>query len=83
MGKPALLLLDEPTSAMDNEREARVVQMLKKELSDGALAGAGLIIATHRLPILQLADRIIWLDKGKVVADGPREEVFRKVGVAA
>jgi ATP-binding cassette subfamily C protein LapB len=83
MGKPALLLLDEPTAAMDNECETRVVQMLRKELNEGALAGAGLIIATHRLPILQLVDRIVWLDKGRVIADGTREDVFRKVGVAA
>jgi ATP-binding cassette, subfamily C, bacterial LapB len=83
MGKPKLLLLDEPTSAMDNEREARIVQSLTSELKGGELAQMGLVIATHRLPILALVDRIIWMDGGKIVADGPKDEIFRKFGLAA
>ena len=83
MGKPKLLLLDEPTSAMDNEREARIVQSLAAQLKHGELAHMGLVIATHRLPILALVDRIIWMDGGKIVADGPKDEIFRKFGLAA
>ncbi len=83
MGKPQLLLLDEPTSAMDNEREMRIVKALTGELRDGTLAGTGVVIATHRLPILALVDRIIWMDAGKIVADGPKDEIFRKFGLAA
>jgi ATP-binding cassette, subfamily C, bacterial LapB len=83
MGKPKLLLLDEPTSAMDNEREARIVQSLTSQIKGGELAQMGLVIATHRLPILALVDRIIWMDGGKIVADGPKDEIFRKFGLAA
>jgi ATP-binding cassette, subfamily C, bacterial LapB len=83
MGQPKLLLLDEPTSAMDNEREMRIVKALADQLRDGTLAHTGMIIATHRLPILALVDRIIWMDGGKIVADGPKDEIFRKFGLAA
>lgn len=78
MEKSAFYVLDEPTSAMDNGLEARLISEL------GPLTqGAGLIIATHRLPLLKLVDRIIWLDAGRVVADGPRAEIFGKLGLAA
>jgi ATP-binding cassette, subfamily C, bacterial LapB len=83
MGKPRMLLLDEPTAAMDNERETRIVQSLQKELTAGELQQTGLIIATHRLPMLALVDRVIWLDRGKIIADGPKDEIFRKFGLAA
>jgi ATP-binding cassette, subfamily C, bacterial LapB len=83
MGKPDYLLLDEPTAAIDNEREARIVKALASELRDGALQNTGLIIATHRMPILALVTRIVWLEGGKIVADGPKEEIFRKFGLAA
>ncbi|MGL4637459.1 MAG: peptidase domain-containing ABC transporter [Beijerinckiaceae bacterium] len=83
MGKPSMLLLDEPTAAMDNEREARIVNALAAELQNGALKDTGLVIATHRMPILALVTRIIWLDGGKIVADGPKDEIFRKFGLAA
>jgi ATP-binding cassette, subfamily C, bacterial LapB len=83
MGRPRRLLLDEPTSAMDNEREAKIVRALGAELRDGALKDMGVVIATHRLPMLQIVDRIIWMDGGKIVADGPKDEIFRKFGLAA
>ena len=83
MGKPKLLLLDEPTSAMDNEREGRIVQALTSQLKNGELAQMGLVVATHRLPILALVDRIIWMEGGKIVADGPKDEIFRRFGLAA
>jgi ATP-binding cassette, subfamily C, bacterial LapB len=76
LGKPKLLLLDEPTAAMDNEREARVVAGLQRDFP-----GTGMIIATHRLPLLVLVDRVILMDGGKIVADGPRDEIFQKIGV--
>ena len=78
MGRPAMLLLDEPTAALENAVEARLVNELKRELGT-----TGLVLATHRLPVLALVDRIIWLDGGRVVADGPKEEVFTKFGLVA
>ncbi len=78
MGAPCLLLLDEPTAALDNTAEARVIAELGKELG-----GTGLIVATHRLPVLALTDRIIWMDNGRIVADGPKAEIFARFGLAA
>ena len=78
MGNPAMLMLDEPTSALDNGLEARVITELKREVG-----ATGLVIATHRLPVLALVDRIIWMDQGRIVADGPKDQVFSKLGVAA
>lgn len=78
MGAPRLLLLDEPTAALDNTAEARVIAELGKELG-----ATGLIVATHRLPVLALTDRIIWMDSGRIVADGPKADIFARFGLAA
>ncbi|OYU48930.1 MAG: hypothetical protein CFE31_10920 [Rhizobiales bacterium PAR1] len=78
MGNPATLMLDEPTSALDNGLEARVIAELKREIG-----ATGLVVATHRLPVLALVDRIIWMDQGRIVADGPKDQVFAKLGLAA
>ena len=68
---PAVLLLDEPTAAMDINSEQLVMQGLRE-----AAAGKTLILATHRMALLDLVDRVIWLDEGKIVADRPRAEVI-------
>ena len=78
LGRPRLLLLDEPTAALDTAAEARVVAGLLAQIGT-----AGLVVASHRMAILGLVDRIIWIDEGRIVADGPKAEVFRKFGVAA
>lgn len=78
MPQSALYVLDEPTAAIDNTLEARIIAELP-----AVTQGAGLIIATHRLPLLKLVDRVIWLEGGRVVADGPRAEVFARLGLAA
>ena len=78
VGRPRLLLLDEPTAALDTAAEARVVAGLLAQIGT-----AGLVVASHRMAILGLVDRIIWIDEGRIVADGPKAEVFRKFGVAA
>ena len=82
MGAPRLLLLDEPTAALDNTAEARVIAELGKELGK-ELGSTGLIVATHRLPVLALTDRIIWMDSGRIVADGPKADIFARFGLAA
>jgi ATP-binding cassette subfamily C protein LapB len=64
---PAILILDEPTSMMDMSAEARFVQRLKTIARDKTL-----IIITHRTALLELVDRVVVLDQGKVVADGPK-----------
>ena len=79
LSKPKVLLLDEPTSSMDTMLEARVVKNLREFVGERTL-----IVATHRAPVLQLVDRIIWLESGKIAADGPKADVLKRMsGVAA
>jgi ATP-binding cassette subfamily C protein LapB len=73
-GKPSILLLDEPTSAMDNQTEMALIERLNVELKDRTA-----LIITHRLPLLNLVSRIILLDQGKIIADGPRDEVLKQI----
>ena len=69
-----VLLLDEPTTGLDVQGEAEVVRRL------GAFVGTRtLIIATHRVQVLDLVDRIIWLDAGRVVADGAKSEILARL----
>lgn len=68
---PGMLLLDEPTASMDINSEQAVINGLRD-----AIKGRTLIVATHRMALLDLVDRIIWLDEGKVVADKPRTEIL-------
>lgn len=68
---PPILLFDEPTSAMDNSAENR----LKRQL-EAILPGKTLILVTHRTSLLTLVDRLVVMDGGKVVADGPKEDVL-------
>lgn len=68
---PPLLVLDEPTSSMDNATEAAFRTRLGQIIADKTV-----VLITHRGSLLQLVDRIIIVDNGKVVADGPRETVL-------
>lgn len=73
-----VLVLDEPTSSMDSQLESQVVERLR-----AMVAGRTVIIATHRAPLLSLVERIVWLDGGRIVADGPASEVMRQASRAA
>lgn len=73
-----LLLLDEPTSALDNTTENRVIRALSENLG-----GRTLIVATHRISLLALVDRVIWMDGGRIIADGPKDQVLAKLKSAA
>ncbi|MCC0015963.1 MAG: ATP-binding cassette domain-containing protein [Rhodobiaceae bacterium] len=72
--KPNLLVLDEPTAAMDNALEQAVIRRLKP-----ALEGRTLIVATHRVPVLDLVDRLVVVERGRIVADGPKREVLARL----
>lgn len=69
-----ILLLDEPTSAFDMVGEAALLQALKNEF-----LGRLVLIATHRPGPLSLAVRLMVLDRGRIVADGPRDSVLSAV----
>jgi ATP-binding cassette subfamily C protein LapB len=64
---PPVLMLDEPTSAMDNDAENRLKQRLGE-----VLAGKTLVLVTHRASLLSLVERLIVLDSGRLIADGPK-----------
>lgn len=68
---PVMLLLDEPSNSLDNRSE----ENLKARLSQH-LAGRTLLLVTHRASMLSLVDRLIVLDSGRVVADGPKAQVL-------
>src|SRR5690606_25496164 len=67
---PAILLLDEPTGAMDHTTEEQF-----KASIEGYARGKTMLVVTHRTSLLALVDRIIVIDAGKIVADGPKDQV--------
>ncbi|MDD2060878.1 type I secretion system permease/ATPase [Pseudomonas sp. GD03860] len=69
--EPPIMILDEPTSHMDNASE----DQLRHRLQDW-VQGKTLLLVTHRTSMLSLVDRLLVLDNGKVVADGPKEAVI-------
>jgi len=70
--KPRVLFLDEPTAHFDIRSEAEFLDRLKTL----AAAKMTIIIATHRLSVLTLLDRLLLFDKGRLIADGPRDQVL-------
>jgi ATP-binding cassette subfamily C protein LapB len=73
-GRPPILVMDEPSSAMDAQTEGALIQRLQEEMK-----GRTLILITHRPPLLQLVQRIILMDQGKIVSDGPRDNVLKQI----
>ena len=72
--QPRVLLLDEPTAALDEVSEREVIQNLRKLPRNHTL-----VIATHRPAILDIVDRIIVVDGGAIVVNGPREAVMAQL----
>jgi ATP-binding cassette subfamily C protein LapB len=70
--RPPILLLDEPTSAMDVNSEQALLKRLLPELVDRTL-----IVITHRAALLELVERAIVIDQGRVAMDGPKTAVLR------
>ncbi|GAA3922437.1 type I secretion system permease/ATPase [Litoribacillus peritrichatus] len=68
---PPIIFMDECTSAMDNQSEQAIVQQFDKHLS-----GKTLLVSTHRASLLNLVNRIIVLEKGRIIADGPKDQVM-------
>ncbi len=68
---PPILLLDEPTSDLDAQAEQVFVQQVAK-----ACAGKTMLVITHRTPVLRMVDRLIVIEEGRIVTDGPKPEVI-------
>lgn len=71
--EPNILLLDEPTASIDDVAEKELIEQLR-----GWLGTRTLIIATHRRAVLELVDRIIVLDDGKIIRDIPRQQIVKQ-----
>ena len=74
-----LLFLDEPTGSMDTQTENYFIERLRTALAPKQT----LIVSTHRHQMLNIVDRLIVIDGGKIVADGPRQEILGRLGSAA
>lgn len=72
INEPPILLMDEPTGSMDHSTELAVKQQLKDFVK-----GRTWLVVTHRNSLLEMVDRIIVIDNGKLVADGPRDSVVQ------
>ena len=80
---PAAILFDEPTSALDPKMSAEVMRVIDDLAGDERLQ-TSMVIVTHDIPALrQVADRIVILERGKVVYSGPTDEAFCSGGPAA
>ena len=70
--EPPILLMDEPTGSMDHSTEKFVKDQLRTFIE-----GRTWLVVTHRNSLLEMVDRIIVIDNGKLVADGPRDQVVQ------
>lgn len=69
---PPILMFDEPTNMMDNRTE----ELFKKHLSE-VLKNKTLVLVTHKGSLLSLVDRLVLIDNGRIIADGPRDLVLK------
>ncbi len=74
---PVILLLDDPTAAVDTHTEHEILSALAE-----AMRGRTTFLATHRISALRLAHRIVVLDEGRIVTQGPREELMSRGDLA-
>jgi ATP-binding cassette, subfamily C, bacterial LapB len=75
-GTPPIMVLDEPTSAIDTDTEAALVAKLKEEF-----AGRTLILVTHRPSLLSLVDRVILMSRGRMVVEGSPDQISKKIAL--
>ncbi|EHQ8140883.1 type I secretion system permease/ATPase [Escherichia albertii] len=73
ISQPNIVLLDEPSASLDEMAEAHLIEQLKQWIGHRTL-----IIATHRTAMLQLVDRIIVMEQGRIVMDGAKETILRE-----
>lgn len=71
---PKVVLLDEPTTGLDQATERMALNAVGQWCKDKTM-----VVVTHRPQVLQIVNRIIVMDNGKVVMDGPRDLVLQKL----
>lgn len=69
--KPKIIVCDEPTNALDMQAEAIFKNYIQKEIGNKTF-----ILITHKHNMLDMVDRLILLDQGKLIMDGPRDKVI-------
>ena len=69
-----MLVFDEPSASMDAQTEQALIDRLQ-----GEVQGRTMVLVTHRQPLLQLVQRVIVMDRGKIVMDGPRDQVMQQL----
>ena len=74
LGDPVLLMMDEPTSNMDNSSELYIRQQLLTLKAEQTL-----LLVTHRTSMLEVVDRVIVLEQGRILADGPKARVLQQL----
>jgi ATP-binding cassette subfamily C protein LapB len=75
IAQPRIMLLDEPTAAMDSRLEQYVISRLMGSIAPESL----LVLVTHKPELLRFATRVLIFDQGKIVLAGPRDEVVEKL----
>ena len=68
---PNIIMLDEPTNSMDRQTEKQFIDRMMNIIGNKTL-----IVVTHKTSLLKLVDRVIIIENGQVVVDGPKEDVF-------
>ena len=71
--RPKIVFMDEPSGSMDLASERQLIKQLKLTFNENTT----LIISTHRYSMLEIVDRLIVVEQGRIVADGPKEQVIR------
>lgn len=75
---PPILLLDEPTASIDPGSERRLYTHLRE-----LIKGKTIVLVTHKSAVLGLVDKLLLMDRGRIVAQGPRDEVIQKLQAGA
>lgn len=75
LAAPRIWLLDEPTASLDDESEIRIIEAFKQRIRPTDM----MLITTHRPRLMALANRVIVMRGGQIIADGPPEKILKRL----